>query len=142
MIIRLATEEDLRTCGRIYAEAFAGPPYGEVWDEGYAASMLAELFKKDPESCWCVEEDGGILGFGFCTTYGRFRAIIQEFAVSPNMQKKGIGSRLMQHILAEFNARGIQTAELVVHRKAPALGLYRKFGFRLPRNYILMVKSL
>ena len=142
MLIRLASEDDLAACGVIYADAFHGPPYDEDWAPAKASSMLAELLKKDPESCWCSEVDGQVAGFAFCTTFGKFRAFIQEFAVHPKVQKKGIGTALMKHILAEFQNRGIQSAELVVNKRAPAFDFYRRFGFRLPRNYTLMLRTL
>ena len=142
MGIRLASEEDLAACGVIYASAFAGPPYDEEWAPSKASDMLAELLKKDPESCWCAEEDGQVMGFAFCTTFGRFRALIQEFAVRPKSQKSGIGTALMKHILAEFQHRGVQSAELVVNKHAPAFDFYRRFGFSTPTNYTLMIRML
>ena len=142
MIIRLASEDDLAACGVIYADAFTGPPYDEDWAPTKASAMLAELLKKDPESCWCVEEGGEVCGFAFCTSFGKFRALIQEFAVHPKVQKKGIGTALMKHILAEFQVRGIMSAELVVNKHAPAFDLYKRFGFHVPRNYTLMIRTL
>ena len=125
----------------IYADAFAGPPYDEDWAPAKASSMLAELLKKDPENCWCVEEDGQVRGFAFCTTFGKFRAIIQEFAIHPRVQKKGMGTALMKHILAEFQNRGIVSAELVVNKHVPAFDLYRRFGFHVPKSYTLMIRT-
>ena len=142
MLIRLASEEDLATCGMIYADAFRGPPYDEEWAPTKASAMLAELLKKDPESCWCAEEDGRVSAFAFCTTFGSFRALIQEFAVRPQFQKKGVGTALMKHILADFQNRGITSAELVVNKNAPAFDFYRVFGFRPPKNYTLMIRPL
>ena len=142
MLIRLASEEDLAACGAIYADAFKGPPYDEEWAPTKASDMLSELLKKDSESCWCAEEDGQILGFAFCTTFGGFRVLIQEFAVHPRLQKKGIGTKLMKHILAEFQVRGIMSAELVVNKHAHAFDFYRRFGFSTPRNYTLMIRTL
>ena len=142
MLIRLASEEDLAACGMIYADAFHGPPYDEDWAPTKAADMLAELLKKDPKSCWCADEDGEVVGFAFCTTFGKFRALIQEFAVHPRVQKQGVGTDLMRHILAEFQNRGVHSAELVVNRHAPAFEFYRKFGFHMPRNYTLMIRTL
>jgi ribosomal protein S18 acetylase RimI-like enzyme len=142
MEIRVIRDEDIPACGAIYASAFAAPPYREAWDAGQAAEMLSELLKKDPESCWCVEEDGELAGFAFCTVFGRFRATIQEFAVAPRFQRKGLGRALMKHVLEELERRSVRTVDLVVNRDAPAFALYRKFGFRQPDRYVLMAKWL
>jgi len=142
MIIRLVREEDLAACGRIYAEAFSAPPYRERWNMDDAAEMLAGLLARDPESCWCVEEGEQIIGFAFCTQFGKWRATIQEFAISPSHQRQGIGTSLMLHVLALFRARGVRSADLVVNRHAGAFGFYQKLGFHQPRDYTLMIRSL
>jgi hypothetical protein len=55
MVIRLVREEDIPTCGAIYAVAFSAPPYSEVWDPKIAGEMLFGLLNRDPGSCWCIE---------------------------------------------------------------------------------------
>lgn len=142
MLIRRITQEDLSECGTIYSRAFAGPPYHEDWDIGMATEMLSGLLMRDPESAWCVDEDGEIAGFAFCTTYGTFRATIQEFAFAPRFQRRGFGTALMNHVLGQFRLAGIKTLDLVVRREAPAHGFYRRFGFQQPENYIIMARWL
>ena len=142
MLIRLVREDDLPVCGRIYATAFSVPPYRERWLPDAATEMLTGLLERDPASCWCADEEGEIIAFAFCTSFGKWRATIQEFAVAPGHQGKGIGTSLMLHVLADFRARGIRAADLVVNRLAPALEFYRKLGFSQPRDYTLMIRSL
>lgn len=142
VIIRLVTEGDIIECGRIYSDAFSRPPYKDKWTVDAAADMLSGLFDRDPDSCWCVEIDSKIVGFAFCTTFGDFRATVQEFAVSPKFQKHGIGTVLMEYILGQFKNNGLLAVDLVVNRNAPALNLYKKFGFMQPENYTLMIRKL
>jgi ribosomal protein S18 acetylase RimI-like enzyme len=142
MLIRLVRESDLPVCGRIYAAAFSVPPYRERWSPDAATEMLTGLLQRDPESCWCVEDEEEVIGFAFCTSFGKWRATIQEFAVAPGHQGQGIGTSLMLHALADFRSRGIRAADLVVNRQAPAFGFYRKLGFNQPRDYTLMIRSL
>ncbi len=82
------------------------------------------------------------MGFAFCATFGKSRATIQEFAVLPALQGRGIGTDLMNHVLAEFKRIGIESVDLVVNRDAPAFTFYRKFGFRQPHRYILMSRRV
>ena len=138
MLIRRVTQEDLAECGIVYARAFAGPPYYEDWDMEAAIEMLSGLFMRDSNSAWCVEEGGEIAGFAFCTTYGSFRATIQEFAFAPAFQRRGLGTALMNYVMEQFRRAGIKTLDLVVRREAPAHSFYRSFGFRQPENYIIM----
>lgn len=140
MVIRLIQEEDLPACGRIYAEAFSVAPYTGVWKFKEATEMLSGLLDRDPDSCWCIEKDDEVAGFVFCTQFGSFRATIQEFAIDPRFQKKGLGSSLMEHALAEFRYRGLQTVDLIVNREAPAYQMYRDFGFQQPERYMVMAR--
>ena len=142
MVIGLARQEDILVCGGIYSAAFSMPPYREYWSPSDAAEMLGELLRKDAESCWCAEDQGRVVGFAFCTTFGRFRGVIQEFAVDPEFQKQGIGTTLLAYVLDRMEERGIRTADLVVNRDAPAYRLYRRFGFTPPGKYVLLVKWL
>ena len=142
VIIRLVAEDDLVICGELYAAAFSTPPYREVWDPQSATSMLAGLYYRDPEDCWCIDDNGIIAGIAFCTGYGTFRATIQEFAIAPEFQRRGLGTELMDYVLTQFRDKGVQTVDLVVNIDAPALDLYKKFGFRHPDRYVLMAKWL
>jgi ribosomal protein S18 acetylase RimI-like enzyme len=142
MAIRLIREEDLEICGAIYSEAFSVRPYTGIWKAKDATDMLSGLLDRDPHSCWCVEQDGEIAGFIFCTQFGTFRATIQEFAIAPKYQKLRLGTALMQYALDEFRDRGMQTVDLVVNRDAPAYALYRKMGFLQPSQYAVMSRWL
>ncbi|MHB0999507.1 MAG: GNAT family N-acetyltransferase [Armatimonadota bacterium] len=142
MNIRLVNEDDIVLCGRIYSAAFSQPPYKDVWMPEDASEMLLGLLERDPDSCWCIEVDGEIGGFVFCTTFGEFRATIQEFAVAPEYQKHGIGTALIEYALSQFREMGLIAVDLVVNKRAPALKLYKRFGFFQPENYILMTNRL
>lgn len=142
MAIRLVQEEDLTTCGKIYAEAFAVRPYTGFWTAEDAADMLSGLLERDPFSCWCIEKDGEIAGFIFCTQFGTFRATVQEFAIAPKFQKHSLGTTLMRYALDEFRDRGLQTVDLVVNKEAPAFDMYHTFGFRQPEHYTVMARWL
>lgn len=142
MRIRLINESDLDDCGRIYADAFSGPPYSEPHDPEWAAGMLAGPLEKDRENCWGIEDEGRLVGFAFCTVFGELRATIQEFAISPSVQGRGFGIALMEHVLTEFTRRGLRSVDLVANNQAPAYEFYRRFGFYEPRRYRLMTRKL
>ncbi|MHB1191100.1 MAG: GNAT family N-acetyltransferase, partial [Armatimonadota bacterium] len=106
MLIRHTHEEDLEECGRIYAACFNVPPYEGAWSARSAAEMLAGLLARDPENCWCAVRER-VIGFAFCTAFGTFRATVQEFAVEPGQQGRGLGTALLKYVLADFASKGI-----------------------------------
>jgi ribosomal protein S18 acetylase RimI-like enzyme len=141
-IIRTATEADLPDCARVYIEAFARAPYYEQWSYRDAFDLLTALREKESETCYCMAYEDVPQGFAFCSVLGRFRAVVEEFAVHPRYQNLGWGRRLMERCLADFKARGFQRAELIAHSGAPAYGFYRRLGFRQSHRYVLMLRDL
>ncbi|MEO7836785.1 MAG: GNAT family N-acetyltransferase [Acidimicrobiales bacterium] len=52
-------------------------------------------------------------------------------AVSPALQGRGVGRRLVEEFVAELGCRGVNSAKVVVGAdNGPALALYKKCGFR------------
>jgi len=60
---------------------------------------------------------------------------INSFVVDPIYFKQGIGSKMMQFVLAEFKAPKytVETGK----QNIPAISLYEKFGFKIVREYPL-----
>jgi ribosomal protein S18 acetylase RimI-like enzyme len=142
VIIRPITVEDLTACVNIYIDVFTVAPYNGAWTPETARYMLHGLLQRDPAHCWCIEDKNSLLGFAFCTTYGRFRGTIQEFAIASASQKRGLGTQLMEHVIAEFRAGGVENIDLVANVDAYAFRFYKKFGFLQPRRYTLMARPL
>ena len=74
-------------------------------------------------------EDGAIVGFG--GLWGVMdEADILNLAVLPEYRRAGIGRALMQTLCDHAGANGIETLFLEVRcTNAPAIALYRSFGF-------------
>ena len=59
-----------------------------------------------------------------------------ELAVSlcASYRGRGMGTALMTRMLRELKARGCTKTSLSVHRKNPALKLYRRLGYRTAKE--------
>ena len=79
----------------------------------------------------CVAETGGrIVGFATMQNAAEF-AHINELGVLASQRRRGLGRRIMEDLIREAEERGCDTVSLEVRRSnAPALALYRSFGFR------------
>lgn len=71
-----------------------------------------------------AEEEGELVGTGFCTRYGGELACLNMIIVGEAMRGRGLGRRLMQEIMGMTGTRGMQ---LVATQSG--LPLYRKLGF-------------
>ena len=134
--------EDLSVCARVYVKAFSGPPYHEQWSTSDVAEMLWTLWQKEPETCFCLEWKGAVVGFVICSTVGRFRASVEELALHPIYQGRGWGRLLMDHCMDIFRQRGFPRVDLMANVAAPAHAFYRRLGFRQSNHYVLMIKEL
>ena len=98
-----------------------------------AGNAVLDYFKGD---CYFVFVTDG--GFGAvmvnCDT-----ADLLDIAVEPDMQGRGIGSRLMQFMVDECVSRGVKEIFLEVRAtNQSAVALYKKFGFEqisVRKNY-------
>ncbi len=81
-------------------------------------------------SCWVLEEEAGIVGFGI-VAFAKNRAHIMNMCVAPGYRRRGLGRRILLHLLGVARHRHCRRAWLEVRRaNRPAIGLYRTLGFR------------
>ena len=81
-------------------------------------------------SCWVLEADEGIIGFGI-VAFVKDQAHIMNMCVAPGYRRRGLGRRLMLHLLQLARQRHCRRTWLEVRRtNRPAVLLYRKLGFR------------
>lgn len=79
--------------------------------------------------CWLKVEGGGPVSTG--STTGNGTGEFYVVGVDPDYQGQGWGRRLVEAGMARLASRGICEADLYVEAdNAPALRLYREFGFR------------
>jgi ribosomal protein S18 acetylase RimI-like enzyme len=60
---------------------------------------------------------------------------IAGFVVHPEAFRRGIGSRLLRHVMAELGAASFTVSTAASNR--PAIALYGKHGFRLQRRWMI-----
>ena len=109
-------------------DALAGEPWFDPQDV-----LLAWDGDRLAGFCWLKVEGGGPVSTGSTTgssttgSSGEFYVV----GVDPGYQGQGWGRRLVEAGMARLASRGIREADLYVEAdNAPALRLYREFGFR------------
>lgn len=140
--VRLLEISDLCDCVRMYADAYATPPYGQGWDDGVAEGIIREVKRLFPDECFVAEQEGQLVGFILCSSLAGIRATIEEFVVAPEHQRQGIGRQLLSWVLDYYRDRNFDFIELVANKEAPAYRLYRQEGFAETREYRLMSRQL
>lgn len=137
--------EHLDEYGRIYAAAFSGEPWNDPWKPEDAVIHVKELLESKQAYGLEYVSDGKVAGFILGTSmlfhYGRTFEI-NDLAVDPAYQKRGIAQRLMEVLLADLRKQGIVGVHLITAADAFLPEFYKRFGFQEEKRVILMGKDL
>ena len=135
------TMEHLNRYGEIYAAAFSGPPWNDPWTEADAVIHVRELLETKTAYGLEYVMDGKVVGFLLGTSmlfhYGRTFEI-NDLAVDPAYQGRGIASALLERCKADMKARGIVGLHLITSADGFLPGFYERHGFGREHEVILM----
>ena len=137
--------ENAERYGEIYAAAFSGEPWNDPWEKEGAIIHVKELIEsKQAYGLECVidgEVVGFILGTSMLFHYGRTFEI-NDLAVDPAFQRRGIAKQLLEQCLADLKERGIVGVHLITTGEGVLPAFYEKYGFEKEKKVILMGMEL
>ncbi len=143
--IRPCTIEHAERYGAIYAQAFSGEPWNDPWKSEDAVIHVRELLEMKQSYGLEYVEDGVIAGFLLGSSmlfhYGRTFEI-NDLAVDPAYQGKGIAKTLMDRCLADMKKRGIVGIHLITADESFLPAFYERYGFSREKEVILMGMEL
>ena len=128
--IREATINDLPIIMQIENLCF---PHG-AWKE---ENIIYELKENPVAHFWVIElsleDKNDYRVVGFCDYWETFdSATIFQIAVHPYLQRKQLGTAMMDEIFNDCYAKKIQTLTLEVRvGNVPAINFYKKYGFEI-----------
>lgn len=139
--IKPCTIEHLKQYGTIYAAAFSGEPWNDNWSVEDATIHVGEQLENQHHyGLECVvdgEVTGFILGTSMLFHYGRTFEI-NDIAVAPEYQRRGIASSLLRQCISDLKSQGIVGFHLITAREGVLPAFYEKFGFKKEDRVILM----
>lgn len=143
-MIRKMKEEDLPQCGEIYSKAFPIEYWGIDWNPDNAREYLKDYYGQKKFVGYVYEEDDTIIGcvFALRKISGSKNEIhINEMAVLPESQGRGIGRQLLKAIIDYSKEEGLAGVVLYTSEHAPAFKFYEKNGFKLSQGTICMYRE-
>ena len=139
------TMEHATRYGEIYAAAFAGEPWNDPWRPEDARIHVRELLETKTAYGLEYVEDGKVVGFLVGTSmlfhYGRTFEI-NDLAVDPAYQGRGIARRLLERCKEDMKARGIVGLHLITSGEGFLPEFYGHHGFKQENEVILMGMEL
>ena len=139
--IRPITIEHIKRYGDIYAKAFSGEPWNDPWKPEDAVIHVRELLESKQSYGLEYVLDGKVVGFILGTSmlfhYGRTFEI-NDLAVNPEYQRRGIAKELLEKCLADIKAQGMVGVHLITAAEGVLPEFYTKYGFKKETEVILM----
>jgi ribosomal-protein-alanine N-acetyltransferase len=105
------------------------PAFGEAWTRRQVADALLV-----PGTHYLLTAADGSAPAGPAAGFALTRGVVDEeelllIAVLPELRGRGIGSALLQRVIAEARERGVARLFLEMREGNPAESLYRQHGF-------------
>jgi [ribosomal protein S18]-alanine N-acetyltransferase len=132
LVIEPARKRDLEALWAIEQASFSHP---------WTRAMFQEELAKIPSTLYVLKERPGkrVLGYScFWSLSGELQLV--NVAVHPDLRGRGLGRKLLNHLLREAEIRGAGKIFLEVRpSNEAAIGLYERLGFKVlyrrPRYY-------
>lgn len=101
--------------------------FGPIW---HNSRETLELAYRQAALATVAESEGEVVGYQISTTLQK-GGHLARLAVDPDFQRRGIGSALLDDLLAQFSRRGAMHVTVNTQRDNQAsIALYEQFGFR------------
>ena len=143
--IRACSVDHVERYGEIYAKAFSGDPWNDPWKTEDAVIHVKEILEiKQSYGLEYVENNlviGFLLGSSMLFHYGRTFEI-NDLAVDPAYQGKGIAKTLLDRCIEDMNAQGIVGIHLITANEGFLPDFYERHGFGREKEVILMGMEL
>ena len=123
--LALGASDDLDAVMDIMAAAF-DPRFGEGWTRSQCAGILP---LSGVVLMLAQDDRGDVQGFSLLRTVAD-EAELLLLAVSPQAQRRGVGTSLLDHFIAHGRGNGVQRLHLEVRDGNPAVAMYQAFGFK------------
>lgn len=123
-LIRRMSIEDVAAVAEIERQASVDP-----WSERLFCDCIRVGY-----SCWVIENDQTIIGFGLLS-YAAGEAHILNVVIEKQLRRQGLGRYMMQHLINTARELGADIAYLEVRESnIIARDLYRTLGFTMIGN--------
>ena len=143
--IRSCSMDHVSRYGEIYAKAFSGEPWNDPWKPEDAVIHVKEILEmKQSYGLEYVEDNkvvGFLLGSSMLFHYGRTFEI-NDLAVDPTYQGKGIAKMLLEQCIADMKAQDIVGIHLITANESFLPDFYERHGFGREKEVILMGMEL
>jgi aminoglycoside 6'-N-acetyltransferase I len=137
------TADHLEECAHLLISTFNAEPWNDNWtlDRAKKALMWTQAV---PGFVGLVAVDDGVraLTTGYIEPDDDKDVFyLNIFCVRPDVQGRGVGSRLLGHLKEHLDKIGVTSIYLITHKGTPAESFYRKNGYKASDKDIVMTSE-
>jgi aminoglycoside 6'-N-acetyltransferase I len=129
----------------LYVKSFRMEPWNEEWTLGMAGMRINDYLQNPMAIGYEARQDGIIVGFlmGYMTSYlGVKEFHIQDFVISVDFSRMGLGSKMLSLVQQDVKRRGVEAINLLTLRDPRTEGFYNKNGYEINSNLVFMYKKI
>jgi len=130
---------------KLYVKSFRMEPWNEEWTLDMAYMRINDYLQNPMAIGYEAHQDGTIVGFlmGYMTSYlGVKEFHIQDFVISVDFSRMGLGSKMLSLVQQDVERRGVEAINLLTLRDPRTEGFYNKNGYEINSNLVFMNKSI
>ena len=124
-------------------EEFSKPPYNEKWTLNKSIEKI-KVFR-NLYDCYTITYGRQKIGFIAINPTFMCPGVVafgEDMVIEEEFQGKGIGTWVLKKISEVYKKRGFKYFMGIAHKKSKALKLYKKKGFSIDKDFIIIGKKL
>jgi aminoglycoside 6'-N-acetyltransferase I len=138
--------QDLEPCVKVFIKIFSREPWNDRWPSvERARQYLTDLTGIPGFRGYLALQDEWIVGLCFGHKRRWWQGdeyYVNEMGVDPDVQRSGVGSKLIAFAEGHLRAEGIEYIALLTERDIPAERFWHKQGYSQEHQTIFMFKYL
>lgn len=131
--IRDFTENDIEATAELFVTVFNRGPWNDDLTRETAQKRVTEILETPGGMGYVAARDGTLCGFllGYQKQWCTGKEFhLEEMGVRPELQRSGVGTRLVNRLKTELRDRGIEQIHLLTAKDSPAFAFYEENGFQ------------
>lgn len=139
------TAENIDQCVAVFMESYNQPPWNYQWTLVRAKEYLME-YLGSAHFVGFVFYDQGVPVGAFLghkkTWWTNSQLMIDEFFISPNKQRLGLGKSMMDYSYQYAEREKLELVVLMTNKYMPAYKFYNKIGFTTMEQFVFMFNQV
>ncbi|MDL4839469.1 GNAT family N-acetyltransferase [Aquibacillus rhizosphaerae] len=143
--IEIMTINKLEQCIELYMQVFNSEPWKETWSFEVAKERLLDLINTPKFLGFSLYIEDNLIGFiagNNKKSYQESTYYLAELCISNQVQGKGYGTKLLKLLELELKSRNTKSLYLITSIGGVAEAFYKKNGYQINDNRLILKKNL